>query len=298
MYEVLTKDLLLWIRDVKNSAQDIEDLYLLLDLIGGISKSDLLLLKINSKVKVCLDTDFYSLKKKWTEHTQVSKPIQYICKSSYWRNYKFELTSDVLIPRVETEQIVEIANDLIDQREKKIIFADLGTGSGAIAISLLAENRNWKGLATDIDINALNIAKKNHKNISLDSNLSFYCGNWWEPLINYSGIINLAISNPPYIPKDDYERLHSSVIDFEPKKALYGGENGLFHIKQIISDAPKFLAEGGWLILENHFDQSKEIKNLFKENGFNSIKTINDTFGIGRFTIGRYKYINSNVHCL
>ena len=289
MYEVPTKDLLLWIKDVKNSEQNIEDLYLLLDLIGGISKSDLFLLKINPKYNVCLNTDFYSLKKKWTEHTQISKPIQYVCESSYWRNFKLELTSDVLIPRVETEQIVEIANNIIYPREKKIIFADLGTGSGAIAISLVVENSNWEGLATDIDINAIKIAQKNHKNISSDSNINFYCGNWWEPLINYAGNINLAISNPPYIPKDYYERLHSSVIDFEPKKALYGGENGLFHIKQIISDAPKFLAEGGWLILENHFDQSKKIKNLLKENGFNYIKTINDTFGIGRFTIGRYK---------
>jgi len=289
MYEISTKDLFLWIEDIKNSGKDIDDLYLLLDLIGGISKSDLFLLKINSKQKVWLKIDFHLLKKKWKEHIQLCKPIQYISGSSYWRNYKFELNNDVLIPRVETEQIVEIATDIICPTDKKIIFADLGTGSGSIAISLVVENRNWTGLATDIDMNALKVAQKNHKIISSESNINFYCGNWWEPLVHYAGMINLAISNPPYIPKNIYERLPSSVINFEPKKALYGGEDGLSHIRQIISDAPKFLVKGGWLILENHFDQSKKVKNLLRKYGFDSLKTINDIFGIGRFTIGRYK---------
>ena len=289
MYEISTKELFLWIKDIKNRSNNLDDLYLLLDLLGGITKSDLILLKINSLEKVFLKTDFHSLKKKWIEHTQLSKPIQYISGSSYWRDFKFEVNNHVLIPRVETEQIVEIANYIIDPEDKKILFADLGTGSGSIAISLVEENRNWKGLATDIDMNVLNIAQKNHQKISLESNVSFYCGNWWEPLTNYAGKINLAISNPPYIPRNIYEKLPSSIIDFEPKKALYGGEDGLYHIKQIISDAPEYLVKGGWLILENHFDQSKKIKNLLREYGFDSLKTINDTFGVGRFTIGRYK---------
>ena len=289
MYAISTKDLFLWIRDIKKSEQDIEDLYLLLDLLGGISKSDLFLLKINPPQEVLLNIDFHSLKKKWIEHTQISKPIPYISNSTYWRNFKFEITADVLIPRVETEQIIDIATDIIDNKDKEILFADLGTGSGSIAISLAFENRNWKGLATDIDVQALEVAQKNHKIISHELNIDFYCGNWWEPLFNYAGMINLAISNPPYIPRNVYERLPSSVLDFEPKKALYGGEDGLSHIKQIISDAPKFLAKGSWLILENHFNQSKKIKNLLREYGFESLKTINDTFGVGRFTIGRYK---------
>ena len=289
MNEISTRELFLWIRDIKKNKQDNEDFYLLLDLVGGISKSELYLLKINAQEKVNLNVDFYSLQEKWLEHIKLSKPVQYICGSSYWRNFKFELSNDVLIPRVETEQIVEIASNIFKREDKKVIFADLGTGSGSISISLVVENSNWKGLATDIDINAIQIAQKNHKNISSESDLNFYCGNWWEPLINYSGRINLAISNPPYIPRNVYEKLPSSVKDFEPKIALQGGEDGLSHIKQIISEAPKFLVKGGWLILENHFDQSKKIKNLLRDSGFNSLKTINDTFGIGRFTIGRYK---------
>ena len=289
MFEISTKELFLWIKDIKKNKQGIDDFYQLLDLLGGISKSELLLLKINAQEKVNLNIDLFSLKKKWLEYLKLSKPIQYISGSSYWRNFKFELTNDVLIPRVETEQIVEIASNIFDYEDKKIIFADLGTGSGTISISLVVENSNWKGLATDIDINAIQVAQKNHKKICSESNINFYCGNWWEPLKKYSGRINLAISNPPYIPRSVYEKLPSSVKDFEPKIALYGGEDGLYHIRQIISEAPKFLVKGGWLILENHFDQSKKIKNLLRDYGFNSLKTINDTFGIGRFTIGRYK---------
>lgn len=289
MNQISTKDLFLWISNIKKNRQNIDDFYLLLDLIGGISKTDLFLLKINSKDKVCLKTDFNTLKKKWIEHIQFSKPIQYISGCSYWRDFKFELTKDVLIPRVETEKIVEIASDIIGSEDKEIIFADLGTGSGSIAISLVVENKNWRGLATDIDMSTLHIAQINHNKISPKSNINFYCGNWWEPLIHYARNINLAVSNPPYIPKNVYERLPASVRDFEPKRALYGGEDGLSHIKKIISDAPKFLIKGGWLILENHFDQSKKIKDLLRENGFDSMQTINDTFGIGRFTIGRYK---------
>ena len=289
MFEISTKELFLWIKDIKKNKQGIDDFYLLLDLLGGISKSELLLLKINAQEKVNLNIDLFSLKKKWLEYLKLSKPIQYISGSSYWRNFKFELTNDVLIPRVETEQIVEIASNIFDYEDKKIIFADLGTGSGTISISLVVENSNWKGLATDIDINAIQVAQKNHKKICSESDINFYCGNWWEPLKKYSGRINLAISNPPYIPRSVYEKLPPSVKNFEPKIALYGGEDGLYHIQQIISEAPKFLVKGGWLILENHFDQSKKIKNLLRDYGFNSLKTINDTFGIGRFTIGRYK---------
>jgi len=178
MYEISTKKLFLWIKDIKNSSQDIDNFYLLLDLLGGISKGDLIFLKINHQEKVKLNIDLHSLKKKWAEHIQFSKPIQYITGSSYWRNFKFELTTDVLIPRVETEQIVEIATDLMGSKDQKVIFADLGTGSGSIAISLVVENKNWTGLATDIDMNALNIAQKNYQKISSYSDINFYCGNW------------------------------------------------------------------------------------------------------------------------
>ena len=288
MRKVFTKDLFLWIKDIQKKERDRDSLYLFLDLVGGISRSELSLLQINPKDKIELKEDLDILKAKWLQHSEDNIPIQYICKNSYWRNFKFELSNQVLIPRVETEQLVEIAFDVANVKEK-ILFADLGTGSGAIAIGLSAANHNWTGLVTDIDMNVLNIAKRNYQNISNYSNLHFFCGSWWDPLKNYAGKIDLVISNPPYIPIDVYKKLPSSVRDFEPMIALCGGEDGLLHIREIIERAPRFLRKGGWIILENHFDQSKKIKKLLQENGFNSVKTINDVFGIGRFTIGKYK---------
>jgi len=288
MHKVSTKDLFLWIQDIQKKEEDYDSLYLFLDLMGGISRSELSSLKINSKETVELNQDLDILKTKWLQYSQDNKPIQYICGNSYWRDFKLEVSNQVLIPRVETEQIVEIAYDIFNVKEK-VLFADLGTGSGAIAIGLSAANNNWTGLVTDVDENVLKIARRNYRNISNCSNLHFFCGSWWKPLKDYACMIDLVISNPPYIPKDIYDKLPSSVKNFEPMIALCGGEDGLLHIKKIILGAPKFLKEGGWIILENHFDQSQKIKKILQENGFSSVKTINDYFGIGRFTIGRYK---------
>tara|TARA_B100000575_G_scaffold291815_1_gene298615 strand:- start:760 stop:1629 length:870 start_codon:yes stop_codon:yes gene_type:complete len=289
MFDTSTKELFLWIQNIQKEKRNLDSFYLLLDLLGGISKTNLNLSRIQNRETIQLKVDINILKSKWLEHINYNVPIQYICGSSYWRDIKLNLSNQVLIPRVETEQVIDIVLGIFHNFNEEITFADLGTGSGAIAIALSLVNKKWKGLATDIDSNALFIAKKNYLNISNNSNLSFFCGSWWQPLIDYEGMIDIVISNPPYIPKDTYKKLPTSVKDFEPMIALLGGDDGLFHIKKIISGAPKFLKKGGWIIIENHFDQSQKVKNLMKGSGFDSIKTINDLFGIGRFTIGRYK---------
>ena len=146
---------------------------------------------------------------------------------------------------------------------------------------------SWVGIATDIDQDVLEIATENYINSSGQSNLRFFCGHWWTPLERFKGKLDLAISNPPYIPQDTYEELPKDVKNFEPKIALLGGEDGLKHIKEIIQKAPLFLKEKGWLILENHFDQGEKVKQLLFKNKFTSIEIVNDLSGIGRFTIGR-----------
>ncbi len=288
MYKVSAKELLSWIKTVTCCGEDKSALYLLLDLVAGISSQDLNSIRIDSSKEVYLRENLNTINKYWFEFINEKKPIQYLCGNSYWRDFKLKVSSDVLIPRIETEQIVDIVINL-SGKQKKILFADLGTGSGAIAISLSLINKNWTGLATDISINALNIAKENFKTFSKFSNLQFYCGNWWEPLVNYAGEIEIAVSNPPYIPSEVFAGLPTIVKKYEPFLALHGGDDGLNHINQIIKFAPKFLKKGGWLVLENHFDQANKVCSLFKDNGFESIEIINDFSGIGRFTIARYK---------
>ena len=290
MIEVSTEELFLWINNILSKREgDKDSLYLLIDLKGGITRSEINSLRIKTEkiinMKVSLDT----LKVNWIEFKHDEKPIQYISSCCYWRNLKLEVNKNVLIPRVETEQIIEIVTDLVADTTKKLLFADLGTGSGAIAISLALKNSNWKVLATDIELNAINLASKNFKKYAKNNNLKFFCGSWWQPLDKYLGKIDIAISNPPYIPREVYKKLSNSVKNYEPQKALNGGDDGLMHMREIINEAPKFLKRDGWLVLENHFDQAQKIKTIMLKAGFECIDIIKDFYGIGRFTIGRYK---------
>ncbi len=287
MIKVCSKELILWTQNIINNISDKESFYLFIDIFGGISKSELNLLAFSDKKEAFISQDLNKLQSKWTDYSNSDIPIQYFCRSCYWREYKFNVSNQVLIPRVETEQIVEIVSSIFND-SKKILFADLGTGSGNIAIALSILKSNWNGLATDINNNSIEIAKINHENLSNNNNLNFFVGNWWHPLRSFAGKIDVAISNPPYIPSEIYKKLPSKVKNFEPKIALYGGENGLMHLNQIISDAPKYLKKGGWIILENHFDQGEKVRNILQKYKFKSVDTINDVFGVGRFTIGKY----------
>jgi len=289
MLSISVKEFLFWKKIQLSKGGDHQSLALLLDSVGGISNSDLNLSRINSGDNLYLRKNLDFLESIWKDHLLNSTPIQYLCGITFWRDLKLKVTNKVLIPRPETELIVDIVLNIFREKSEKLFFAELGTGSGAISIALALAYPLSEGIATDIDQDALEIATKNFINSSKQLNLKFYCGNWWSPLQSFKGKLDLAISNPPYIPKDTYEKLPKEVKNFEPKVALLGGEDGLKHIREIIQKAPLFLKEKGWLILENHFDQSEKVKQLLIKNKFTSIEIVKDFSGIGRFTMGRYK---------
>ncbi len=289
MPSISVKEFLLWKKKQLSKGGDQQSFALLLECIAGISTFDLNSLSINPEGNLYLKKNLDFLESIWEDHLLKSHPIQYLTEITFWRNLKLKVTNKVLIPRSETELIVDIVSNIFGNKSQKLFFAELGTGSGAISIALSLEHPLWDGIATDIDQDALEIATENYINLSNQSNLRFYCGNWWIPLERFKGKLDLVISNPPYIPKDTYEKLPKEVKNFEPKIALLGGEDGLKHIREIIQRAPLFLKENGWLILENHFDQGEKVKQLLIKNNFTSIKIVNDLSGIGRFTIGRYK---------
>ena len=291
MFLISAEKFSLWKKKQITKGGDNHSLNLLIDSLGGLSNIELNLLKIrkeknfNLNLKVNLDL----IESYWDRHLNTSIPIQYLSGISFWRNLKLEVSNRVLIPRPETELFIDIVSGIFKNKEEKITFVDLGTGSGAISIALALENPNWSGIATDIDKSAVEIAARNFKTNSNQSNLKFYNGNWWDPLENFKGEIDFAVANPPYIPQDTYEVLPIEVKNFEPKLALLGGKEGLDHINQIIHNAPQYLKKKGWLLIENHFDQGEKVKKLFLENRFTSVKVLKDFSGIGRFTIGRYK---------
>ena len=289
MLSISVKEFLYWKKKQLSKGGDDQSLSFLLECVGGVSKSDLNLSIINSKSKLNLKKNLDFLETIWENHLSSSSPIQYLCRIAFWRDLKLKVTDKVLIPRPETELIIDIVLKIFGKKSQKISFAELGTGSGAISIALSIAYPLWKGIATDIDEDVLEIAANNYTNCSKYSNLHFYCGHWWNPLESHKGKLDLVISNPPYIPKAIYEKLPKEVKNFEPKIALFGGEDGLEHIREIIQKAPLFLRENGWLILENHFDQGEKVKQLLIKNKFKSVEIVNDLSGVGRFTIGRYK---------
>ena len=287
MLKISNKEFLFWKSKQLSKGGDPQSFFVLLDCIGGISTSDLNLISIYPERNLHLKKNLEFLESIWNEHLLKSCPIQYLCGITFWRDLKLKVTNKVLIPRPETELIVDIVYNIFAKRSQKLFFAELGTGSGAISIALAISYPLSDVIATDIDKNALEIAIKNYRNSTKQSNLKFFCGNWWSPLESFRGKLDLAISNPPYIPKDAYEKLPKEVKQFEPKVALFGGEDGLNHIREIIKKAPLFLKEKGWLILENHFDQGEKVKQLLIKNKFTSVEIVKDFSGIGRFTIGK-----------
>jgi len=286
---ISVEEFLFWKKKQLSKGGDQQSFAVLLDCIGGIPASDLNLISINPRGNLHLKKNLEFLESVWDDHLLNSCPIQYLCGETFWRDLKLIVTDKVLIPRSETEIIVDIVFKIFGNKSQKLFFAELGTGSGAISIALASAYPTWNGIATDIDQDALKIAIKNYLNHSKQSNLKFYCGHWWTPFENFKGQLDLVVSNPPYIPQDTYETLPKEVKNFEPKIALLGGEDGLRHIREIIQKAPMYLREKGWLILENHFDQGEKVKQLLIKNKFKSVEIVNDLSGIGRFTIGRYK---------
>ena len=289
MLSISVKEFLVWKKKQLFKGGDLQSFAVLLDCLGGISTRDQNFLSINPEGNLYLKKNLDYLESIWENHLLNSSPIQYLCGITFWRDLKLKVTNKVLIPRTETELIIDIVFEIFGKKYQKLCFAELGTGSGAISIALALAYPMWDGIATDIDKDALEIANKNFKISTKQSNLKFYCGHWWTPFESLKVKLDLAISNPPYIPNETYEKLPKEVKNFEPKIALLGGEDGLKHIREIIQKAPKFLKDKGWLILENHFDQGEKVKNLLIENKFKSVEIVNDLSGVGRFTIGRYK---------
>jgi release factor glutamine methyltransferase len=208
------------------------------------------------------------------------EPMAYILGEREFWSIPLRVTPAVLIPRPETEVLVEAALARIP-REAELRIADLGTGSGAIAIALASERPRCAVYATEISAEALQVAKDNASRLKL-GNISFRQGSWFEPL---SGIFDLIVSNPPYVATGD-PHLDEGDLRFEPGEALESGPDGLEAIEAIVASAPRYLAAGGWLLTEHGMDQGAECRALLETNGFASIETLRDLEGSERVSLG------------
>ncbi|HLF66635.1 MAG TPA: peptide chain release factor N(5)-glutamine methyltransferase, partial [Gammaproteobacteria bacterium] len=208
-------------------------------------------------------------------------PIAYLLGEKEFYSLNFKVTPDTLIPRPETELLVDTALELLSAGEAKIL--ELGTGSGAIAVSLAKQRANLKIIATDFSPAALEVAKENVAHYGLNT-IDLMLSDWFSNIPPQT--FDLIISNPPYIADTD-PHLQQGDLRFEPLSALQSGVDGLDDIRQIIMQAGTYLAPGGRVLLEHGYDQAEKLQSLFKQAHFHQIKTLRDLAGIPRVTWAR-----------
>ena len=209
------------------------------------------------------------------------EPIAYLTGRREFWSLDLAVTPDVLIPRHETELLVELALDRI-ARDRDVRVADLGTGSGAIALALARERPLARVTATDASAAALDVARRNAARLGI-GNVAFAVGDWYAALGDAR--FDLIISNPPYIAAGD-AHLAQGDLRFEPAAALASGADGLDAIRRIVADAPEHLADGGALLLEHGFDQSLRVRALLDAAGFQNVTSVSDNGGHERVTLG------------
>lgn len=208
-------------------------------------------------------------------------PVAYLTGVREFMGLSFAVNEHVLIPRPDTEILTEGVGEFLRGLGKaSTSFADLGTGSGAICVSILKFVKSARACAVDISAQALATAQLNAAKFHVDERAEFFCGDLFEPLTGK--IFDAVVSNPPYIPTGDLSSLQAEVTR-EPRLALDGGTDGLKFYRRIIFDAPKFLSTGGLLAVEVGLNQSAAVKNLLAADGrFAPAETWRDLSGIER----------------
>ena len=204
------------------------------------------------------------------EQRSLGNPIAYLINKKFFWNSEFFITNDILIPRPDTELIVENVLRLTKEKNK-INILDVGVGSGCILLSILKERKNFYGTGIDISKKCLNISKINAINLKVSSKLKLYKSD--VDKFNL-GKYDLVVSNPPYIKRNIIKYLERDVAKFEPRQALDGGLDGLSEIRKVIKKSSELIKKNGKFILEIGFDQKNKIINLIKREGFyiNSIQ--------------------------
>lgn len=209
------------------------------------------------------------------------EPVAYLTGATEFWSLPLSISRDVLIPRPETELLVELALEKIPPNTDWRI-ADLGTGSGAIALALASERKTCRIYATDISPAAIALARENAQDLELN-NIEFLTGSWTQPL---QGRFRLIVSNPPYVDASDPHLLQGD-LRFEPRIALTPGHDGLQPIRTISEQASGLLLAGGWLMFEHGWDQGPASRKIMASAGFSQVVTKQDLQGHDRVTMGQ-----------
>ena len=256
------------------------DARLLLESVCGTDHNTLL---VHGDRAVSADEEEAYLKK--TDARARRIPLAYITGSQEFMGLTFKVSDQVLIPNQDTETLVEEGLKLLHDGRR---FMDLCTGSGCIALSLLHYTNDTTATATDISPKALEIAAQNAQQLQLEKRVRFTETDLFPEKGEKEERVraDLIISNPPYIPTDVIETLAPEVKDHEPRLALDGRADGLDFYRRIIAEAPDWLFESGWLLMEIGYDQGAAVSALMKDNGFHEVQIVQDLGGRDRVVLG------------
>ena len=211
------------------------------------------------------------------------EPVAHIIgKREFW-SLPLMVNNSTLIPRPDTELLVEAVLGLFSDNDSRRLL-DLGTGTGAIVLALAHEKKQWQCVAVDKELAAVELAEKNRQHLQL-FNVKVLQSDWFSALVNEPAF-DVIVSNPPYIDPTD-EHLTQGDVRFEPLSALIADNKGLADLEFIISHAPRYLTDGGWLLVEHGCDQGAAVRDLFAANQFDELNTFRDYGGNERVTVGK-----------
>ncbi len=213
---------------------------------------------------------------------QAGEPVAYLVGRREFWSLSLRVTPAVLVPRPETEVLVEAALARLPA-DRDLAAADLGTGSGCVALALAVERPRARIVATDVETAALAVARDNARRLGI-RNVAFRAGHWHRAVAGER--FHAVVSNPPYVPDGD-PRLAGDGLRHEPRRALAAGPEGLDALEEIAAGAPARLHPGGWLLVEHGWDQEDRVQELFRQAGFTAIETLRDLAGRPRVTAGR-----------
>ncbi|MGF1674435.1 MAG: peptide chain release factor N(5)-glutamine methyltransferase, partial [Rivularia sp. (in: cyanobacteria)] len=260
----------------------------LLEEIAGLDPLSLRLGSFKDRSQIQLKLPLQELSILWQQRLSESLPVQYITKVACWRHFNITVSQSVLIPRPETELLIDLAIAVTADNPsiREGHWADLGTGSGIIALGLCDAFSNVKIHAVDFSSAALAVARLNADNYGLSNRIEFYQGSWWEPLDFLKGKFSGMVSNPPYIPTSTLPELQPEVFKHEPHLALDGGDDGLESIRHLIEISSDYLKPGGVWLVEMMMGQAPRVTQMLRDRGtYSKIEIHCDLAGIERFAL-------------
>lgn len=297
MHQVLSTvsglELWQWRKEARQSALaadvPVEELDWLLQDVAQLDSLSLRLESFKGRSLINLRFPLSVLSELWHRRIDERLPVQYLAGVAPWRHFSLTVSPAVLIPRPETECLIDLAITAVQNSPIPLdtgLWADLGTGSGAIAFGLAEAFPSATIHAVDDSAPALAIAQINADKLGFSQRIQFHQGSWWQPLAAMPGQFSGMISNPPYIPTSWIPQLQPEVANHEPKNALDGGNDGLDCIRQLIASSPNYLQPGGVWLIEMMAGQAETVVELLENQGsYGNIQVFSDLAGIERFAL-------------